>query len=120
MSNTLQEAYILILFVASGILFVVFTSTLIHIRQGSKWVLVSWFAGLLIISNLGTVWMGITNWKLFVEGSTQKEWVYQLAFAYLAQDMPFCVVHWLLASQYRKVSREIPQMFQTEPEFGKH
>ena len=96
----------------SCLLLLLYTAILVHIRLGSSYKQLSYLIGLLFVSNIGTLLIVYSNYKLFSKDQCTLGFVWMLALGYSIQDGFFGVSHHILAAQYTKMATEIPLKLQ--------
>lgn len=90
------------------LLVIAYTVTLIKVRLGSKYRLITVLILILIASNLGTLLNAYATFQLFVKENETLALVLFLCFGEALQDTCFNVSHWLFASQYYRIGTEMP------------
>jgi magnesium-transporting ATPase (P-type) len=109
-SPELLAAYLWLTLIGVVVLIGMYFTTLLHTCAGSKYKFVINLLVMLILSNIATMFVVYTNWKLFYVQDQKEGFVWLLAVAVGVQDVMFNVSHFVLAQKYREISNKVPQL----------
>lgn len=120
MNNHLAWADVFIGYATNIILIVAFTATLIHVRRGSKYWLVTLLVAMLMFSQWGSLMVAFAEMQRLENASARLKdpnvevnkiplW---LSIGYFLRDVSFNSAHQLLAYHYLRLSTEIPCMLE--------
>jgi predicted membrane chloride channel (bestrophin family) len=108
----ITSIYLIMMFCASIVLIVLYVGTLLHNFNGSNFKLISVVLGMLLLSNVATIFITWADYELLQKDNSKPVYVWMLGIAYSMQDTPFSVVHLVMAFEYLKMARNIPKAIQ--------
>ena len=107
-SKELLAVYLWLSLIGVIVLLVMYFWTLVHTCAGSKYKFVINLLVMLLLSNLATLFVVYTNWKLFYVGDEQEATVWLLALSVGVQDCMFNISHFVLAQKYKNIADKVP------------